>query len=42
MENKELSDVMRKISKLKKAYDGAIAINSEGEAAAAAHLMQNF
>lgn len=42
MENKELSDVMRKISKLKKAYDGAIAINSEGEAAAAAHLMQKL
>lgn len=42
MEKKDLSQVMRKISKLKKLYDGAKAINSEGEAANAAYLMQKL
>lgn len=42
MENKDLSKVMRKISKLKKLYDSAKAINSEGEAANAARLMQQL
>jgi hypothetical protein len=37
-----LSKVMRKISALKKMYDGAKAINSEGEAANAAYLMQKL
>lgn len=42
MEKKDLSQVMRKIYKLKKLYDGAKAINSEGEAANAARLMQKL
>ena len=36
---KDLSKVMRKISKLKALYEGAKKINSEGEAANAARLM---
>ena len=39
---KDLSKVMRKISKLKALYEGAKKINSEGEAANAARLMQQL
>lgn len=39
---KDLSDVMRKIYKLKALYEGAKRINSESEAANAAYLMQKL
>lgn len=42
MSKEELAKVMRKISKLKALYEGAKAINSEGEAANAAMLMQKL
>lgn len=42
MEKMSLDKVMRKIAKLKKLYEGAKAIKSEGEAANAAHLIQKL
>ena len=40
--NTDLSEVMRKISRLKNLYEGAKKINSEGEAANAARLLQKL